>query len=457
MPLTVGLISLGCAKNLIDSEIMAGHLHRAGMLMTSDPGVADVLLINTCSFIDKAKQESVDAIIGAADARARGAVPKKQKIIVAGCLAQRFSQDLPKLLPEVDAFIGLDQITEIHTVIESLFHNALKDKNLVTNAPMYIPEYDTPRYRLTPRHSAYVKIAEGCNHGCAFCAIPLIRGRHRSRTQESIVREVRELVQAGVKEINLISQDTTYFGMDRWVGERPGRRSGVDSEKGESLASLLRALDEIEGDFWVRVLYTHPAHWSDELIDAFAECAKVVPYVDIPLQHISDNMLKAMNRETGGDYVRDLIRRIRGKNPGIALRTTFIVGFPGESDDDMDELLDFVEEFKFERAGVFTYSKEENTKAYGMKDHVHHRTKQRRQNELMEILHALSAERNQSYIGKTIKVLVDSPGVARSASDAPDIDGAVLVDKALPVGEFAMVKIVDALGYDLIAEGADEE
>ncbi|RYD28435.1 MAG: radical SAM protein, partial [Verrucomicrobiaceae bacterium] len=266
----VGLVSLGCAKNLIDSEIMIGHLRGAGMEMTADETEADVLIVNTCSFIDMAKRESIGAVQGAVDARGEEVQRKKQKIIVAGCLSQRFSKELPGLMPEVDAFIGLDQITQVAPIIEGLLGRSRTEEdapeNLVTRQPKYIPDYDTPRFRLTPKHAAYVKIAEGCNHTCSFCIIPKIRGRHRSRTQESVVREVRDLVASGAREINLISQDLTYFGMDKWTEARPNPRSPVDSSRGESLATLLRALNDIPGDFWIRVLYTHPAHWSDELI-----------------------------------------------------------------------------------------------------------------------------------------------------------------------------------------------
>jgi len=450
MPLTVGLISLGCAKNLIDSEIMAGNLQQAGMLMTDKTDIADVVIINTCSFIDKAKQESIDAILGVAEARKSGAASKKQKLIVAGCLSQRFSKELPNLMPEVDAFIGLDQIAKVDSVIAGLI-NKSAPKSFVTAKPRYIPEYDTPRYRLTPRHSAYVKIAEGCNHHCTFCIIPKIRGVHRSRTQASVVREVRELVKSGVKEINLISQDTTYFGMDLWQGERPNKTSLVDSSKGDSLASLLRELDSIEGDFWIRVLYTHPAHWSDELIETFGNSSKIARYVDMPLQHISDPMLKAMRRETNGAYIRDLIARMRAGIPGLGLRTTFIVGFPGESMEDFDELIEFCHESKFERAGVFNYSDEEGTTAHRLPDHLDEKVRTQRWNQAMQQLQQITIEANQSRIGQTIKVLVDSPGVARSDWDAPDIDTQVLVPEDLPVGEFAMVTVVDMEGYDLIA------
>lgn len=455
MPVTVGFISLGCAKNLNDSEIMIGHLQKAGMTMTPDPDLADVVVVNTCSFIDKAKKESIDTILGVAQAKERGEYPKEQKLVVAGCLAQRFSKELPDLLPEVDAFIGLDQITALPDVITSIMTGTLGDRNLVSDKSTYIPDYDTPRFRLTPRHSAYIKIAEGCNHTCTFCVIPQIRGKHRSRSQESIIREARMLVEAGVKEINLIAQDSTYYGMDRWQdGNRPTPRSGVDSTKGESLSTLIRELNAIPGDFWIRILYTHPAHWSDELIRTISECPKVARYVDIPLQHISDNMLSSMQRQTNGDYIRDLLRRMRSGVPGMAIRTTFITGFPGETEDDHRELMDFIEEFRFERAGIFTYSREEGTKAYKMPNQVHHRTKTRRANEASELLARIADEIGQEQIGKTIRVLVEVPGVARTAWDAPDIDGSVSVPEDLPVGQFADVRIIDAVAYDLVAEKA---
>ncbi|MFM7180939.1 MAG: 30S ribosomal protein S12 methylthiotransferase RimO [Verrucomicrobiales bacterium] len=452
----VGLISLGCAKNLIDSEIMVGHLQEAGMIMTPEAELADVLIVNTCSFIDMAKQESIGAISEAVDGRASSKKRARQKIIVAGCLSQRFSKELPGLMPEVDAFIGLDQITKVAPIIEGL---VAKDRskreepeNLVTRQPKYIPDYDTPRFRLTPRHSAYIKIAEGCNHPCTFCIIPQIRGRHRSRTQESVVREARALVKAGCKEINLISQDTTYFGMDRWQDARPSPRSPVDSSKGESLATLIRELDTIEGDFWVRLLYTHPAHWSDELIAAIAESKKVAKYVDIPLQHISDRMLELMQRETSGDYIRDLIRRMRSGIPGLGIRTTFIVGFPGETEDDFQELLGFIREFRFERAGVFNYSKEEGTRAYKMDGHLHHQTRKSRWNRAMAELQKIASELNEERVGQRQRVLVESAGVARTEWDAPEIDGTVFVDESLPVGEFAAVTIEGWRGYDLVAK-----
>ncbi|RYD23660.1 MAG: 30S ribosomal protein S12 methylthiotransferase RimO [Verrucomicrobiaceae bacterium] len=465
MSTTVGLISLGCAKNLIDSEVMIGHLAQAGMSLTPDAELADVLIVNTCSFIDMAKQESIDTIFGAVKDRSADPDRAKQKIIVAGCLSQRFAKDLPGIMPEVDAFIGLDQITKVAPIIENLLGKkndaevqktegpaATEDpRDFVTLKPQYVPDYSTPRMRLTPDHFAYVKIAEGCNHTCTFCIIPKIRGMHRSRTQDSVVREVEALVKSGVKEINLISQDTTYFGMDQWEGKRPTPNSPVDSTRGESLATLLREINKIEGEFWVRLLYTHPAHWSDELIQTIAECDKVVKYVDIPLQHISDRMLTAMKRVTSGDYIRDLLRRMRAGIPGIGIRTTFIVGFPGETEEDFQELLEFIREFRFERAGVFSYSKEEGTRAEKMDGHIHHATRKSRWSRAMKELQKIAGETNQAQVGKAVRVLVEQPGVGRTEWDAPEIDGSVIVDESIPVGSFADITIGDWRGYDLVA------
>lgn len=443
----VNILSLGCAKNLIDSEIMLGCLQQAGMQIVEDAAESDVLIINTCSFIDIAKQESVQALQDAVDERGR----KKRKIIAAGCLSQRYREELPSLMPGVDAFIGIDQVSQIVPIIEGLLAKN-PERNYVTARPVYIPDYSTPRYRLTPAHTAYVKIAEGCNHPCSFCAIPGIRGRHRSRPQESIVKEVRQLVADGVKEINLISQDTTYYGMDLWEGERARPRSGVDSSKGISLATLLRELNSIEGRFWIRLLYTHPAHWSDELIETIAECDKVVKYVDIPLQHIANNMLDRMQRETDGAYIRDLLARMRKGIPGLAIRSTFIVGFPGETQDDFDELLQFIKDQHFERAGVFNYSREEGTKAYRYEDQVHHMRRKSREQKANHLLQELARETSSALVGKQMTVLVDSVGTARSPWDAPEVDGTVIVDESIPVGSFVEVTVKDFFGYDLIAE-----
>ncbi|MBL9190117.1 MAG: 30S ribosomal protein S12 methylthiotransferase RimO [Opitutaceae bacterium] len=451
----VSLISLGCAKNLVDSEIMIGHLHAAGMTVVPEADQADVVIVNTCSFIDSSKEESIGHILEVHQDRGMKKRRKNQKLIVAGCMSQRFSKDLKsELHDEVDAFIGLDQVTKVAPIIREIL---AKDRGeddappvFIEGRSTYIPDYDTPRFRLTPRHFAYIKIAEGCNHPCTFCIIPQIRGRHRSRTVESVVAEARQLVREGVKEINLISQDTTFFGMDTW-DQRPNPRTPVDSSRGTALTTLLRQLNAIEGDFWIRLLYTHPAHWSDELIRTIAECPKVARYIDIPLQHISDHMLGLMQRETSSAYIRDLMQRIRAGIPGIAIRTTFIVGFPGETEADVDELCEFIRETKFERLGVFRYSQEEGTRAAKMDAQIPKKTKEARWHRVMKLQKEIAAQVSAGFAGRTIKVLVEEPGVARGEADAPDIDGRVYLPITVPVGEFAQVRITGHEAYDLLA------
>ncbi len=453
--LKVSLVSLGCAKNLVDSEIMVGHLHQAGMTVVPDAEQADVVIVNTCSFIDSSKEESIGHILEAHRQRGLRRRRRNQKVIVAGCMAQRFSKDLAgELKEEVDAFIGLDEVTKVAPIIEEIMgrDRAANESpaTFVQGRSTFIPDYDTPRFRLTPRHSAYVKIAEGCNHPCTFCIIPRIRGRHRSRTVESVVAEARQLVAEGVRELNLISQDTTFFGMDTWEA-RPGPRSPVDSSRGTALTTLLRELNAIEGNFWIRLLYTHPAHWSDELIRTIAECPKVARYVDMPLQHVSDRMLDRMQRETTGNYIRDLIRRIRAGIPDIAIRTTFIVGFPGETEADVDELCEFIRATRFERLGVFRYSQEEGTKAAKMDEQVPAKTKEARWHKLMRLQREIAAELGTAQVGRSLRVLVDEPGVARGEADAPDIDGRVYLPITAPVGDFVEVKITGSEDYDLLA------
>ena len=433
---------------------MIGVMEDAGFVR-SEAEEAQVLIINTCGFIDPAKQEAIDTIFTAVRARDNGEAPAGQKIIVAGCLSQRYAADLSESMPEADCFIGVDKIGEVAEIATACL-NGSAERIYTTKVSKLLPDVGMPRTLLSPPHYAYIKIAEGCNHACAYCAIPRIRGGHRSRPQANVVKEARRWVEQGVKEINLIAQDTTYYGMDKWEGGA-GKTSGVDSSRGESLASLLRELNEIPGDFWIRVLYTHPAHWSRELIEAFAECDKVVKYVDIPLQHISAHILEEQRRKTDGDYIRRLIRDIRAAVPGIGLRTTFISGLPGETEEDHAELRDFVREFRFERAGVFAYSKEEGTLAAKMKQQVHHATKKRRANDLSMIMAGIADEIGQDCVGQTMRVLVDAPGIARGPWDAPDVDGSIHVDPALPVGEFAEVEIVDAIAYELFADGAEEE
>ncbi|HXG46007.1 MAG TPA: MiaB/RimO family radical SAM methylthiotransferase, partial [Methylomirabilota bacterium] len=361
--------------------------------------------------------------------------------------------------------------------------------------PNYIPDYATPRFRLTPRHFAYIKIAEGCNHPCSFCIIPRMRGSHRSRPQRDVVAEARRLLAEGVKELNLISQDSTYYGLDL----RPNHSRAISSPEkftaatrtlaagGTTLCTLLRELNELEGDFWIRLLYTHPAHWTDELIATLAACPKVARYVDMPLQHIHEVMLERMRRETTRDYIVDLIHRIRAGVPGIALRTTFIVGFPGETETHFESLLEFIRETKFERLGVFAYSKEDGTRAAAMQAQVPERVRQQRRERAMAVQHEVAVGVAESFVGRTLKVLVEGEAnarqlrearvrswehgwlrgrdeeagqlrgryqVARGEADAPDIDGRVFVRGRLPVGEFARVRVVGHTDYDLIAEPA---
>lgn len=465
----VGMISLGCAKNLVDAEIMLGDASQRGMRITADAEEADVLIVNTCSFIDSAKEESIDAILEAH--QQRGLKRRKgQKLIVSGCMAQRFSKELVQELPEVDAFIGLDQVGETGAIIERILGrqahpepagaestpSPLVDEkweplNLVTRKSVYIPDYDTPRFRLTPNHFSYVKIAEGCNHPCSFCVIPQMRGRHRSRTIESVVAEVRALVAEGVKEINLISQDTTFFGMDRW-SQKAGPRQPVDSSRGPTITRLLRELQKIEGDFWIRLLYTHPAHWSDELIETIAECDKVARYVDMPLQHIHPRMLNLMKRETSSEHIVNLVERIRAGIPGIALRTTFIVGAPGEGDEEFEYLLDFIRKTRFDRLGVFTYSQEEGSRAAKMEGQVPLKIKQARYKKAMKLQQKIASEISEGQVGKTLRVLVESPLIARSQHDAPDIDGRVILSAAAKPGRFIKVKVTGTQVYDFLAE-----
>ena len=469
--LTVGIISLGCPKNQSDSEVLIGHILDAGMQLTADPREADAVVVNTCSFILDARTESLDAVKEMAREAKRRGKKRPLKIIVAGCMPQRYGERVREMIPQADAFIGIDQLEKIGEIIEKLCTvgtcgnaekslagtrgNAAAVPVITTKRPHYIPDYATPRARLTLPHIANVKIAEGCNHGCAFCAIPGIRGRHRSRAVADIVAEVKTLVQVnGVKEINLISQDTTYYGMDTWTKTRAGKTTKVSSEQGDSLATLLRALNRIRGDFWIRVFYTHPAHWSDELISVFAKCKKVVPYVDIPLQHISDAMLASMRRETDGKHIRDLIKKIRKGVPGVVIRSTFIVGFPGETQADFDALTAFLAEEKFDRVGVFRYSLEENTIAAKMDGQIPNAEKVRRYNVAMTLLQKISRERMRSRVGEKLRVLVDAPGIARTAGDGYEVDGVVFVPKTLPVGEFADVIVTGYKAYDLIAKSA---
>ena len=469
----VGMISLGCAKNLVDAEVMLGSVLQRGMEITSRAEDADVLVINTCAFIDSAKEESIEAILEAHQQRGLNKRPD-QKLIVSGCMSQRFARELHNELPEVDAFIGLDQVKELGQIVERIlgkrpmlniqrsmfdvdsstldvdFGDRDFDLAFTSKRPTYIPDYDTPRFRLTPSHSAYVKIAEGCNHPCSFCVIPQMRGKHRSRKPESVLAEIRALVCEGVREINLISQDTTYYGMDLWKA-KAGPRQPVDSSRGPTLAALLRDIQRIKGDFWVRLLYTHPAHWSDELIETIAECDKVARYIDIPLQHIDESMLGRMRRETSRTHIEDLIHKLRAGIPAVTLRTTFIVGFPGETDAEFEILLDFIRRSRFERLGIFKYSQEEGSRAAKMPGQVAAKIKNSRYRAAMAMQQSIAHDLACNKIGSELKLLVDQPHIARSEGDAPDVDARVVLSEPAPVGEFIRRTVTGSRGYDLLA------
>jgi ribosomal protein S12 methylthiotransferase len=471
------MISLGCAKNLVDAEIMLGSVLQHGMEITSDASEADVLVVNTCSFIDSAKEESIEAILEAHQERG---LRKRfnQKLIVSGCMSQRFARELHEQIPEVDAFIGLDQVNELGAIIKTVLtkrstpnvqrrtsnsEDSMLDVRpsvlgvssemenvFVTDRPRYIPDYDTPRFRLTPSHSAYLKIAEGCNHPCSFCVIPQMRGRHRSRSPVSVLAEIRALVAEGVREINLISQDTTYYGMDLWP-EKAGPRQPIDSSRGPNLCSLLRKIQLVDGDFWVRLLYTHPAHWSDELIRTIRECDKIARYVDIPLQHIDDSILRRMRRETSRGHIEQLIDKLRAGIPGVALRTTFIVGFPGETEMEFETLIEFIERARFERLGIFKYSQEEGSRAAKMPDQIPEKIKNARYRRAMLVQQRIARKSAETRIGQTLKLLLDEPLVARTEADAPDVDARVILSEPGAVGEFTWRTITGARGYDLLA------
>src|SRR2546430_14872974 len=449
MSTKVGMISLGCAKNLVDAEIMLGSVLARGMEITSSVDDADVLVVNTCAFIDSAKEESIEAILSAHQGRGLGK-RAGQKLIVSGCMSQRFARELRQEIPEVDAFIGLDEVKELGVIVERVMANEDVDLSFADTRPTYIPDYDTPRFRLTPAHSVYVKIAEGCNHPCSFCVIPQMRGKHRSRTMESVLAEIRGLAAEGVREFNLISQDTTYYGMDLW-SDKAGPRQPVDSARGPTLVALLREIEKIEGEFWVRLLYTHPAHWSDELIETIATCRKVARYIDIPLQHIDDSVLGRMRRETARAHIENLIDKLRAGIPGVALRTTFIVGFPGETEAEFEILLDFIRLTRFERLGIFKYSQEEGSRAGKMPNPITAQIKNARFRMAMSVQQQIAQDIARERVGIELKLLVDQPHFARSEGDAPDVDARVVLSKAAPVGEFIWRRITGTRGYDLLA------
>jgi ribosomal protein S12 methylthiotransferase len=461
----IGMVSLGCPKNLVDSEVMLGFAQKAGHQLTRDAAEADVLVVNTCAFIDKAKQESIDTILEMAEHKKNG---NCRTLVVAGCMAERYRAELQAQIPEIDAVIGTGEMPEIVNVLGSggsgigdrgsglipLLRSNGKPVILRSpipgprSLPTYIYDADTPRLRATPRHYAYLKIAEGCDYKCAFCIIPTLRGHYRSRTVASIRQEAEMLAANGVKELLLISQDTSFYGVDR--GERG------------ALARLLRALNRIDGLEWIRMLYLYPTTIGDDVLEAMVESDKVCKYIDLPLQHASDAVLKRMRRPgTRAGYER-LLDRIRQRLPGVALRTTFIVGFPGETEEDFGDLQSFVAAINFDHVGVFTYSHEAGTSAHALRDDVPASTKRRRQSRLMRAQKGNVARAQAARIGQRVRLLVDGPSVehelvirARLESQAPDIDSLVYLTDCDPTqiepGTFIEAEIVGSQAYDLLA------
>ena len=465
----IGMISLGCPKNLVDSEVMLGLAQQAGGSLTHDASEAEVLIVNTCAFIDKARRESIDVILEMAEYKKSGTC---RRLVVAGCMAERYRDELRAEIPEIDAIVGTGEVPQIVDAIGMDPAFGFRDSGSGVRIPLlrangepvtlgsripgpasrslptYLYDADTPRLMATPRHYAYLKIAEGCDYKCAFCIIPTLRGRYRSRPAESIVREAEALAARGVKELLLISQDTTFYGIDQ--GERG------------ALARLLRRLNRIDGLTWIRMLYLYPTTISDDVLDAMADSEKVCKYVDLPLQHASDGVLQRMKRPgTRAQYER-LLTRIRRRLPGVALRTTFIVGFPGETARDFDELKAFVESVQFDHVGVFTYSHEEGTSAYALTDEVPAPVKRRRRARLMSTQQRIVARSQANRVGSRVRLLVDGPAAehelvlrARLESQAPEIDPVVYLTECDPTditsGTFIDAELVGCHEYDFIA------
>jgi ribosomal protein S12 methylthiotransferase len=435
---TVGLVSLGCPKNLVDSEVMLGRLKARGYALATDARTADVLVVNTCAFIDRAKQESVDTILELAEHKKSG---QAQRLIVTGCLAQRYDAELRREIPEIDATLGTGQVDEILRAVEG--EDTRTDA--ADGPPTWVYDHTSPRVLSTPPYLAYVKISEGCDYTCSFCIIPKLRGTHRSRAAEDIVAEVRGLAERGVKEIILVAQDSTRYGLD--LGVRDG------------LAYLLRRLGKIDGVRWIRVMYAYPATMSDAVLDAIASEDKVAKYVDIPLQHASESVLKRMKRPTGRGNLLGLVEKMRERVPGLALRSSFIVGFPGETEADFGCLLGFVEQAQLDNVGVFTYSDEEDTASFTLPDRVPGRVKEARRRQLLALQKRISKRKNRGRIGQFHEVLVEGAHAesdlllrGRLSTQAPEIDGAVILnDGSAAAGEFVTCEITEAHPYDLVA------
>ncbi len=448
----IGFISLGCPKNLVDAEVMLGLAEQAGHEITADADAAEVLVVNTCAFIDRAKKESMDTILEMAELKKQS---PGRRLVVTGCLAERYREELQREIPEIDAVLGTGEVPRIIEAIDSpaqaRAHTATFYRRLPqfgVDLPSYIYDADTPRRLATPGHYAYLKIAEGCDYKCAFCIIPKMRGHYRSRSIESIVTEAQALAARGVKELLLISQDTSFYGVDR-------------KERG-ALPRLLRALNAVDGLEWIRLLYLYPTTISDDVIDAMAHCEKVCKYIDLPLQHASDTVLKRMKRPGTRRTYEALLSKIRARIPNVTLRTTFIVGFPGETEEDFEELLDFIETVGFDHVGAFTYSHEEGTSAYGLADDVPDKVKRRRQTALMARQKRLVTWRQQSRVGERRRIVIDGRSEehelvlrGRLQEQAPDIDPIVYLTGCDPAafasGQFIDVEIVAAREYDLVA------
>lgn len=430
----IALISHGCAKNLVDSELMLGTLAQNGYEITLNEDESDIVIINTCSFIHDAEKESVDSILEM--------INEGKKVIIAGCLAQKHGDELKKAIPEISGMIGATDFGKIVEVIKSI-ENGEEYVQEVNETPEYNYPESVTRQQITVGSSSYIKIADGCNYRCGYCIIPYLRGDYRSRKMENIIDEAKSLVKKGVTEIILIAQDTTGYGID--IYKKP------------MLPELLRELNKIEGLGWIRIMYAYPTQMKDELLDAIAECDKVVKYIDIPLQHSHPEMLKRMNRPAF-DY-REMIENIRKRIPNVAIRTAFIVGYPGETEEEFEHLYEFIKDMKFNKLGVFEYSREKGTPSYNMKPQISKKVMKERRNKLMELQQGISKSINESFIGKIMPCIIESftdEGyvVARTQNDAPEVDGVVYIktDEPLVPGDIENVKIVDCDEYDLIGE-----
>ena len=441
-----GFISLGCAKNLVDTEVMLGILRDNGIGLTPDPAEADILIVNTCSFIQSAKEESITTVLNMAEYKESG---RCRSLIIAGCLGQRYKQELLDDIPEADAIIGTGAWNRI---MEAVNETLRGNRVVIAGDEEIIYDEKTPRITTTPSYSAYVKIAEGCNNNCAFCAIPMVRGRYRSRKIEDICAEVSHLVARGVKEINLIAQDTTNYGHDLYGAP--------------SLAKLLKEIVKIDGLKWVRSLYCYPSFFTDELIDVIASEDKICKYVDLPLQHAHNSVLRNMHRPDTREQIEALLKKIRERIPGVTIRSTFIVGFPGETAAQYQTLRDFIAAQRFDKVGVFTYSREEDTPAYNMPNQVPEDIMQERYHDLMSLQCKISEEMNQALEGKTLEVLVEGRdeeqqniAYGRSYREAPEVDGQVYIenDTDSQPGDIVKVRIVQGFTYDIVGERVDDE